>query len=70
MKKIIGKTGEYKKVLIKIKLDSDDDLPLGKILKLHNLTMALRSIFQEGNKYYPKFLFYMNVCMSYKKAMI
>ena len=70
MKKIKGKPGEYKKVLIKIKLVSDDDLPLGKILKLHNLTIVVRSIFQEDNKFYPNFLFYINVCVSYKKAMI
>ena len=40
---------------MKIKFGSDDNLPLYKILKLHNLTIALRSVFQEGNNYYPQF---------------
>ena len=35
---ISGKSGEFEKRSIKIMLESDDDLPLGKILKLHNLT--------------------------------
>ena len=39
---------------MKIKFDSDDDLPLGKILNFHNLTIVVRSIFQEYNKYYPQ----------------
>ena len=34
---------------MKIKINSDDDLSLKKTLKL---LIAVRSIFQEGNKYY------------------
>ena len=41
---------------MKIKLDSDDDLPSGKILNLHSMTVVIRSIFQEDNKYYPQIL--------------
>ena len=54
IEKINGKSGEYEKVFIKIKFDSDDDLPLGKILSLHDLTIVVRFVFQEGNKYYPQ----------------
>ena len=39
---------------MKIKFDSDDDLPLGKILSLHNMAVIIRSVFQEDNKYYPQ----------------
>ena len=39
---------------MKIKSNSDDSLPLSKILKLHNLTIVVRSVFQEGNKYYSQ----------------
>ena len=39
---------------MKIKFDSDN-LPLDKILKLHNLTIVVRSVFQENNEYYPQF---------------
>ena len=39
---------------MKIKFGLDDNLPLGKILSLHNLKIFVRSGFQEGNKYYPQ----------------
>ena len=41
-------------MMMKIKFNSDDDLPLGKILSLHNMTITVRSVFQEDNKYYPQ----------------
>ena len=44
------KKGEY----MKIKFNSDDDLPLNKILKLYDLTKVVRSVLQEDNKYYPQ----------------
>ena len=40
---------------MKIKFISDDNLPLSKILKLHNLTIFVRSVFEEDGKYYPQF---------------
>ena len=48
------KSGEYKKDYMKIKFNSDDDLPLNKLLKLHNLTIIVRSVFEEDGKYYPQ----------------
>ena len=38
---------------MKNKFNSDDNLPLIKILKLHILTVIARSVFQEDSKYYP-----------------
>ena len=43
-----GKSGEYDKDYMKIKFNSDDDLPLNKILKLHVLTIIVRSVFEYG----------------------
>ena len=43
-----GKSGEYDKDYMKIKFNSDDDLPLNKILKLHMLTIIVRSVFEDG----------------------
>ena len=40
-----GEAGKYEKEYMKIKFISDDDLPLNKILKLHNLTIIVRSFF-------------------------
>ena len=39
---------------MKIKFNSDDNLPLNKILKHHNLTVIVRSLFEEDGKYYPQ----------------
>ena len=46
-----GKPSEYAKDFIKIKFNSDDNFPLNKVLKLHNLTIVVRCVFQEDNKY-------------------
>ena len=40
-----GKKGEYEKDFMKIKFNSADHLPLNKMLKLHKLTVILRSVF-------------------------
>ena len=45
------KSGEYDKNYMKIKFNSDDDLPLNKILKVHMLTIIVRSIFEGNGKY-------------------
>ena len=42
-----GKSGEYGKDYMKINFDSDDDLPLNKILKFHILTIIIRNIFEK-----------------------
>ena len=47
-------SGEYEKDYMKIKFSSDDDLPLNKTLKLHNITVIARSVFEEDDKYYPQ----------------
>ena len=52
--KINSKSGEYGKDFTKIKLNSDDSLTLNKILKLRNLPISVRSVFQEDNKCYPQ----------------
>ena len=37
---------------MKIKFNSDDDLSLNKPLKFHNMTITIRSAFEDG-KLYP-----------------
>ena len=49
-----GLAGEYEKEYTKIKFELNDNLPLNKTLKLYNLTLIVRSVFQENNKYYPQ----------------
>ena len=48
------KKGEYGNDFTKIKFNSDDNLPLSKILKLYNLTIVVRTVFQEDSKYHPQ----------------
>ena len=45
--------GKYEKDFMKIRFDLDDNLPLNRILKLHNLTIVVISVFKEDAKYYP-----------------
>ena len=39
---------------MKIRFDSDDDLPLNKLLKFHVMTIIIRSVFEEDGKLYPQ----------------
>ena len=45
---------DYEKDYMKIKFNSDDDLPLNKQLKFHNMTITIRSVFKEDGKLYPQ----------------
>ena len=49
-----GEASEDDKDFMKIKFESDDDLSLGRILKLHMLTVIVRSVFEENGKYQKK----------------
>ena len=46
--------GDYEKDCMKIKFNSDDDLPLNKPLKFHLMTITIRSVFEEDGKLYPQ----------------
>ena len=48
---------DYQKDYVKIKLNSDDDLPLNKPLKFHEMTIIIRSVFEEDDKLYLQFFF-------------
>ena len=45
---------DYEKDYIKMKFNSDDNLPLNKPLKFHNMTITIRSVFEEDGKLYPQ----------------
>ena len=49
-----GKGIDYEKYYMKIKFNSDDDLPLNKLLKFHLMTVTIRSVFEEDGKLYPQ----------------
>ena len=48
----VCKASENEKDFIKIKFNSDDNFPLNKTLKLHMLTVTVRSAFEEDDKYF------------------
>ena len=56
-----GKEGEYGKDFTKIKLDTDDNLPLNKTLTLRLLTIIVRSAFEEDCKFYLQV--YLDKCL-------
>ena len=52
IKEINSDECDYEKDYMKIKFNSDDDLPLKKPVKFH--LMTIRSVFEEDGKLYPK----------------
>ena len=54
IKEINSNEFDYEKDYMKIKFNSDDDLPLNKPLKFHLMTITIRSVFEEDGKLYPQ----------------
>ena len=54
MKEINSSECDYEKDYMKIKFNSDDNLPLNKPLKFHNMTITIRSVLEEDGKLYPQ----------------
>ena len=52
IKEVSSDEYDYKKDYMKIKFNSDDHVPLNKPLKLHNVTITIRSVFEEDGKLY------------------
>ena len=50
VERVNDKPGKYGKDFMEIKFNSDNNLSLKKTLKLYNLTIIVRSVFQKDNK--------------------
>ena len=50
IKEINSNGCDYEKDYMKTKFNSDDDLPLNKQLKFHNMVITIRSAFVENGK--------------------
>ena len=48
-----GKVNDYGGDYMKIKFNSDDDLPLNKLVKFCLMTIIIRCVFSEDGKLYP-----------------
>ena len=49
-----GKEYDYLKDYMKIKFNSDNELPLNKPLESNAMTIIIRSVFEEDDKFYPQ----------------
>ena len=49
-----GEKIEYGKDFKKIRFESNDDLPLNRVLKFYNTTLIIRSVFSENGKFCPQ----------------
>ena len=56
-----GKELIYEKSYARIRVNTDDDIPLNKPLKFQTLTIIIRCVFQEGEKLYPQI--YLDECL-------
>ena len=54
IKEVSNDKCDYEKDYMKIKFNSDNNLPLNKPLKFHNMTITIRSVFKEDGKLYPQ----------------
>ena len=52
IKEVSSDECDYEKDYMKIRFNSDDDLPLNKPLNFHSVTITIRSVFEEDNKLY------------------
>ena len=54
IKEINSNDCDYEKHYMKIKFNSDDDVPLNKSLKFTLMTITIRCVFEENGKLYPQ----------------
>ena len=54
IKEVSNDECDYEKDYMKIKFNSDDDLPLNKPLKFYTMTITIRSVFKEDGKLHPQ----------------
>ena len=54
IRKISDDECDYEKDYMKMKFNSDDNLPLNKQLKVHNMVITIRSVFKTDGKLYPQ----------------
>ena len=51
---ITKNSDDFDEKRMKIKFNLEDELPLNKIIEIHNMITVVRAIFHENNKYYPQ----------------
>ena len=51
---ITKKSDDYDKKCVKVKSNSDDELPLNKTIEFPSMIIVVRAVFHENKKYYPQ----------------
>ena len=54
IRSITKNSNDYDEKYKKIKFNSDDELPLNKMIEIPRKTIAVRANFLENNNYYPQ----------------
>ena len=53
-KSIRAKIEENTKITMKTKFESNDNLPIDNIVNMHQVTIIIRSLFAQNNKFYSR----------------
>ena len=61
IKKIDDSEVDYDKNYMKIKFNTDDDIPLNKVLYFPTITVIIRCVFKQNRVYYPQV--YLDDCL-------
>ena len=51
---ITKNSDDYDGKYMKIKFDSDEELPLNKTIEIRSIIIVIRAVFHENNKYYSQ----------------
>ena len=54
IKENAGGIVQYDKDYMKIKFESNDNLPTDNIINMHQVTIIIRSVFAQNGKFYPQ----------------
>ena len=51
---ITKNSDDYHKKYMQIKFNSDNELPINKVIEIPTMTIVVRVVFHENKKYYPQ----------------
>ena len=54
IRSITKNSNDYDEKYMKMKFDSDDELPLNKTIDIPSMIIVVRAVINENNKYYPQ----------------
>ena len=54
IRSITKNSDDYDEKYLKIKFNSNYEFPLNKMIEIPSMTIVVRAVFHENNKYYPQ----------------